>query len=54
MKREWRTEKPPKLQTLTSLRFLAAAVVVLHHVLSDHVGVYDGASWRVPVGYALS
>lgn len=54
MKRKNRTTTPQRLHALTSLRFLAAAVVVLHHFLSEHVGVYTGASWRVPVGHALS
>jgi len=54
MNRERRTKAPQRLYALTSLRFLAAAVVVLHHSLGGFIGVYTGVEWRVPVGHAVS
>lgn len=53
MKRECRYPAPQRLHALTSLRFLAAAVVVLHHSLGEF-GVLTSIEWRVPVGHALS
>ena len=50
---ERQTRSPKRLNALTSLRFLAAAVVVAHHSVGTY-GIFTDVTWRVPVGHAVS